>query len=45
VRDSGEVEHRFAGGRYAVSNLMVAIPEGMLVFDQDLHEGGAAGGL
>ncbi len=36
-----EVEQRFAGGgRYAVSNLMVAIPEGMLVIDQDFDDGG-----
>jgi hypothetical protein len=36
-----EVEHRFAGnGRYAVSNLMVAIPDGMLAIDQDFDDGG-----
>ncbi len=36
-----EVEQRFAdGGRYASSNLMVAIPDGMLVIDQDFDDGG-----
>ncbi|HET9894611.1 MAG TPA: bifunctional DNA primase/polymerase [Streptosporangiaceae bacterium] len=36
-----DVELRFAGtGRYAVANLMVAIPEGMLVIDQDFDDGG-----
>jgi Bifunctional DNA primase/polymerase, N-terminal len=36
-----EVEQRFAdGGRYASSNLMVAIPDGMLVVDQDFDDGG-----
>lgn len=36
-----DVEERFAGGgRYPVSNLMVAIPGGMLVIDQDFDDGG-----
>jgi len=36
-----EVDHRFAdGGRYAAGNLMLAIPPGMLVIDQDDDDGG-----
>ncbi len=36
-----EVEQRFAGdGEYANANLMLAIPEGMLVIDQDYDDGG-----
>jgi hypothetical protein len=40
-RTHEEVEQRFAaGGRYADANLMVAIPPGMLVVDQDDDDGG-----
>ncbi len=36
-----EVERRFASdGRYAIANLMLAIPPGMLVIDQDNDDGG-----
>jgi len=36
-----EVEQRFASdGQYAAANLMLAIPEGMLVIDQDYDDGG-----
>ncbi len=36
-----EVEQRFAdGGEYAAGNLMLAMPEGMLVIDQDNDDGG-----
>lgn len=36
-----EVEQRFASdGKYAAANLMLAIPEGMLVIDQDYGDGG-----
>jgi hypothetical protein len=36
-----EVEWRFgSGGEYARANLMVAIPEGILVIDQDYDDGG-----
>jgi len=36
-----EVEQRFASdGKYAAANLMLAIPEGMLVIDQDNDDGG-----
>ncbi len=36
-----EVEQRFASdGEYAGANLMLAIPEGMLVIDQDYDDGG-----
>ena len=36
-----EIERRFASdGKYAAANLMLAIPEGMLVVDQDNDDGG-----
>ena len=36
-----EIEQRFASdGKYANANLMLAIPEGMLVIDQDFDDGG-----
>jgi len=36
-----DVEQRFAGdGKYADANLMLAIPDGMLVIDQDYDDGG-----
>jgi hypothetical protein len=36
-----EIERRFASaGQYATANLMLAIPEGMLVIDQDFDDGG-----
>ena len=36
-----EVDQRFASdGQYAAANLMLAIPEGMLVIDQDFDDGG-----
>jgi hypothetical protein len=36
-----DIEQRFArDGRYAGANLMLAIPEGMLVIDQDFDDGG-----
>jgi Bifunctional DNA primase/polymerase, N-terminal/SNF2-related domain len=40
-RTPEEVDQRFAdGGRYAEANLMLAIPAGMLVIDQDDDDGG-----
>ncbi len=40
-RTHEDIEQRFAiGGRYADANLMVAIPRGMLVIDQDFDDGG-----
>src|SRR5580693_1510649 len=39
-----EVDRRFAdGGAYAAANLMLAIPAGMLVIDQDNDDGGGQG--
>jgi hypothetical protein len=36
-----EIEQRFASdGKYANANLMLAIPQGMLVIDQDFDDGG-----
>lgn len=36
-----EIERRFASdGKYAAANLMLAIPDGMLVIDQDNDDGG-----
>jgi hypothetical protein len=40
-RTPEEVDQRFAGGgKYAQANLMLAIPAGMLVIDQDNDDGG-----
>lgn len=39
-----QVEQRFAtAGKYAAANLMLAIPEGMLVIDTDYDDGGRQG--
>ncbi len=36
-----DIEQRFASdGKYAIANLMLAIPAGMLVIDQDFDDGG-----
>jgi hypothetical protein len=42
--NAAAIERRFGAGReYADANLMLAIPEGILVIDQDLDDGGEYG--